>query len=141
MLPRALDDRASGQSHVRLCVAVLCAIVAVLAAVGAWAARPPTAAERAAIMLVFNQPGRSFAAKCVRIRVSTVNPRWAMLTGPRRIPQECIETGQVGDGFVIFRRPSGLSQRWRNVHEGSEFPPCSVPVEVRRDLLGTARCS
>jgi hypothetical protein len=125
---------------VKICVVVLCAIVAVVAAVAASAARPPTARERAAIMLVFNQPGRSFAAKCVRIRVSTVNPRWAMLTGPRSIPQECIETGQVGDGFVIFKRPSRLSQRWRNVYEGSEFPPCSIPVGVRRDLLGTTRC-
>ncbi len=115
-------------------------VIALACAVGASSARAPTATEKAAILLVFNQPGRSFAAKCVRIRVSTVSPRWAMLTGPRRIPTECLETGQVGDGFVIFRRPSGSSQAWRNVYEGSEFPPCSVPAAVRRDLFGSAEC-
>ena len=124
----------------KICVIVLFALAALVAAVAATAARPPTATEKAAILVVFNQPGRSFAAKCVRIRVSTVNRRWAMLTGPRRIPRECLETGQVGDGFVIFRRPFASSQRWRNVYEGSEFPPCSVPVGVRRDLFVTDRC-
>jgi hypothetical protein len=119
-------------------VVLALAVIGVLAST-ATAARPPTAAEKAAILLVFNEPGgRAFAAKCVRIRVSTVNRRWAMLTTPRRPPRACVESGQVGNGFVFFRRTA--TGGWRIVYEGSDLPPCSIPRPVRRDLLGTAEC-
>lgn len=103
------------------------------------ARRAPTYIERVTIMDAFNIPGRSFASKCVRILVSTANPRYAMLTGPVRIPGDCRRTGQVGDGFVFFRRSTPTALRWRNISEGSEAP-CSVPRGVRIDLFGSAAC-
>lgn len=104
------------------------------------ARRAPTYTERVTIMDAFNIPGRSFASKCVRILVSTVNPRYAMLTGPGRIPGDCRRAGQVGDGFVFFRRSTLTALRWRNISEGSEAP-CSVPRAVRIDLFGSAVCT
>lgn len=104
------------------------------------AKRAPTYIERVTIMDAFNIPGRSFASKCVRILVSTVNPRYAMLTGPVQIPADCRQAGQVGDGFVFFRRPTPTALRWRNISEGSEAP-CVVPRSVRIDLFGSSACS
>lgn len=112
----------------------LAAITALVICAMAAAQRPPTPIERAAIMDVFNVPGRSFSSSCVRIRVSTVDARYAILTSPRRIPRVCRESGQVGDGFVFFRRASATGERWRNIYEGSEFPPCKIPGPVRVDF-------
>jgi hypothetical protein len=104
------------------------------------AKRSPTYIERVTIMDTFNVPGRSFASKCVRILVSTANPRYAMLTSPVRIPADCRRAGQVGDGFVIFARATSAAVRWRNVSEGSGEPPCKVPRNVRIDLFGSGAC-
>lgn len=104
------------------------------------AKRAPTYTERVTIMDAFNIPGRSFASRCVRILVSTANPRYAMLTGPLRIPADCRQAGQVGDGFVFFRRSTPTALRWRNISEGSEAS-CTVPRNVRIDLFGSTACS
>ena len=133
--------RASYSPAVRLrglVVALVVAAATVVLASEALAARAPTHVETATILLAFNEPGRSFAARCVRIRVSTASPSWAMVTSPRRPPRACVEAGEVGNGFVILRRQG--ANRWRNVFEGSEAPPCRVPRAVRVDLFGTARC-
>lgn len=120
-----------------------CVLLAILSATAvtsnAEAKRAPTYVERATIMDAFNIPGRSFSSRCVRILISTVNPRYAMLTAPVRIPGACRQAGQVGDGFVFFRRSSPTALRWRNIAEGSEAP-CVVPRSVRVDLLGSALC-
>jgi hypothetical protein len=122
-------------------VVTAAAAAAALAVPGAaLAARPANYLERATIMDTFNVPGRSFASRCVRITVSTVDPRWAMLRAPARVPHTCINAGEVGDGFVLFLRAGPRALRWRDVFEGSDRPPCRVPRAVRRDLFGTAAC-
>jgi hypothetical protein len=104
------------------------------------ASRAPTYLERVTIMDTFNIPGRSFSSKCVRIVVSTVDPRYAMLTTPARQPRACVRGGEVGNGFVLFRRSSRTSLRWRNIREGNAVP-CFLRRAVRRDLFGTTFCS
>jgi hypothetical protein len=104
------------------------------------ARRAPTYIERVTIMDAFNIPERSFASKCVRILVSTANPRYAMVTSPVRIPADCRRAGQVGDGFVVFVRSTPSAVRWRNLSEGSGEPPCKVPRNVRIDLFGSGAC-
>jgi hypothetical protein len=108
---------------------------------GAQAARTPTYIEKVTIMDAFNIPSRAFSSRCVKITVSTVDPRYALLTSPRRPPKACVSAGQVGDGYVLFRRASATGLQWRDIFEGSDFPPCSLPVPVRRDLLGSAKCA
>jgi hypothetical protein len=122
------------------CLVGLAAAALAVQATPASAARAPTYVEKTTIMDAFNMPERAFASKCVRIIVSTVDPRYAMLTSPRRIPADCRKAGQVGDGFVVFRRATRSALRWRIVSEGSE-PPCSVPRKVRLDLFRGAFCS
>jgi hypothetical protein len=119
---------------------VLVAATAAMAAATAHAARPPTYLERVTIMEAFNFPGRSFASKCVRIRVSSVDPRYAMITGPIRVPRDCSQAGEVGDGYALLRRTTPKGLRWRRLTQGSDMPPCGIPARVRADLFGTADC-
>jgi hypothetical protein len=107
----------------------------------ALAARSPTYLERVTIMDVYNVPGRSFASKCVRILVSTADPRYAKLTGPSKPIPACVQAGEVGDGYVVFRRPSRRSLHWRDLVEASD-PPCHfrIPAAVLRDLFPTFTC-
>jgi hypothetical protein len=116
-------------------------VLAVGAVPAAEAARAPTYLEKVTIMDAFNIPGRAFSSRCVKIVVSTADPRYALLTTPGRPPKACVSAGQVGDGFVLFRRAGPTALRWRDIYEGSAFPPCSLAVPVRRDLLGTTRCA
>jgi len=99
------------------------------------AARRPTYVEKVTIMDAFNVPGRSFPSKCVRIRVSTVNRRYAILTPPRHYPRACVKAGDVGDGFVFFKRRSRHALHWHDVVEGSGDCPTKIPRAVGRDLL------
>ena len=105
------------------------------------AARPPTYVEKVTIMDAFNIPGRAFASSCVKILVSTVDSRWAMLTSPAKPPKVCSQNGQVGDGFVILSRVTKTSLRWLLRFEGSsEAAPCFVPRAVRADLTKNPAC-
>jgi len=120
---------------------ILAAAVFVLASAGgsALAARSPTYLEKATIMDAFNIPGRSFSSRCVRIVVSTVDPRWAYVTSPAHPSKACTQAGQVGDGLAVFRRSSRTSLRWRDAFEG-EGVPCVLPANVRRDFFKTTKC-
>jgi hypothetical protein len=109
--------------------------IATVVADAASTARRPTYLEKVTIMDAFNVPGRSFASRCVRIRVSTVNRRYAILVPPRHPPKSCTRTGQVGDGFVFFKRRSKHALHWRDIVEGSGYCPRSIPRRVGRDLL------
>jgi hypothetical protein len=125
----------------RRVLAVATAMAATAAAVSsAQAARAPTYVEKATIMDAFNVPGRAFPSACVRIVVSTVDPRYAMLTSPRVIPKACSKAGAVGDGYVVFRRATPTALRWKDIFEGSSGAPCSLPAAVRKDLLGSSSC-
>jgi len=120
---------------------LLAATILLLALAGgsAVAARAPTYLEKATIMDAFNIPGRSFSSRCVRIVVSTVDPRYAYVTSPARPLKACTQAGQVGDGLAVFRRPSRTSLHWRDVFEG-EGVPCVLPPNVRRDFFKTTKC-
>lgn len=119
----------------------MAALALSLAADAANSARAPTYLERVTIMDAFNKPGRSFAARCVRIVVSTVDPRYAKLVSPLRPVRACVQAGEVGDGYVLFRRPTRRSLHWRDLVEGSESPPCGrLPAPVMRDLFPSTNC-
>jgi hypothetical protein len=84
------------------------------------AARAPTYLEKVTIMDAFNVPGRSLTSRCVRIVVSTVDPRYAYLTSPIHTPKACSQAGEVGDGVVVFRRPRPAALHWRDIFEGAK---------------------
>lgn len=113
----------------------LAALVGLAWVASSAAAGRPTYVEKATIMDAFNVPGRSFPSECVRIRVSTVNPRYAILTPPRHYPHACVKAGDVGDGFVFFKRKSRHALHWRDLVEGSGYCPAKIPRAVGRDLL------
>jgi hypothetical protein len=121
--------------------AIVAAAVIALASAGgsALAARSPTYLEKVTIMDAFNIPGRSFSSKCVRIVVSSVDPRWAYVTSPAHPPKACTQAGQVGDGLAVYKRSSRMSLHWRDVFEG-EGRPCVLPANVRRDFFETTKC-
>jgi hypothetical protein len=78
-----------------------CLSLCVLGMVGtssALAVRAPTYLEKVTIMDAFNTPDRAFASRCVRVIISTVDPRYAMLTSPARPPKACVQAAAVGDG-------------------------------------------
>lgn len=125
----------------RATLAVSLAVLAVAPA--ASATRGPTYLERVTIMDAFNIPGRSFSSKCVKILVSTADPRYAMLTGPSPTPAACQRAGEVGNGYVVFARVSKTALRWRIVTESSwaDPAPCSLSRAARVDLFRSAKCA
>jgi hypothetical protein len=120
-------------------LAVATTLLLALAGGSAVAARAPPYLEKVTIMDAFNIPGRSFSSRCVRIVVSTVDPRYAYVTSPAHPPKACTQAGQVGDGLAVFRRASRTSLQWRDVFEG-EGVPCILPQNVRRDFFKATRC-
>ena len=101
------------------------AALALLPAV-ALADRPPTSHERAGLSNKVGVPGR-----CLAIRVSTVNPRWAK-TRIRLARKSCRRW--AADGIAVFKRRTGGG--WRFVTAGSAFdcPVPKVPPRVVEDL-------
>lgn len=103
------------------------AVVVGLAVSGASAEadRGPTKRERAGVAKAVGAP-----ARCVRVRVSTVNRRYAsaLIRNGRRSCRRW-----AADGVAVFRRGDG---RWRFVTAGSAFecPVPKVPRRVARDL-------
>jgi hypothetical protein len=116
------------------------ALVFACAAGIAEASRAPTYLEKISLMDAFNIPGRSLASRCVRIVVSTADPRWAIVTSPVHPLRACVDAGEVGDGFALYRRPGPAAIHWRRVVEGSGNVPCQPPPPVRLDLFGSAKC-
>lgn len=105
-----------------LAVAVAAATIAGTAS----ADRRATPREHAAVASAAKMPSR-----CVVVRVSTVDPHWALLyrNSARRCPG--------ADGYVVARRKPA---RWRVVMQngGTDESPCStvrpVPARVGADL-------
>ncbi len=97
-------------------------------AASATAQRRPTAGERRAIAKTFDVP-----AECVKIRVSTVNERWARMhfKGRKFDDPDC--RPHAADGIVILRRKGG---KWQFVTVGSSFdcPVPDTPPRVAKDL-------
>jgi hypothetical protein len=92
----------------------------------AQADRAPTKREKAAIARAADVPKR-----CLRVRVSTVNRRWA--SAYRRNAREGCERWQA-DGVAVFKRRK--TGGWKFVVAGSSFecPVPRVPPAVVKDL-------
>lgn len=116
------------------------AVVAILAlglAGAAAARRPPTPAERAAIVRALPKSYRTAIAKapvgCVTLvtRVST-NGRFAQVT-PRFSPRSvCVR--YASDGFFLLKRIS--TRTWKTIFDGSDQPSCDLGVPL--DLISCA---
>ena len=106
----------------------LMASAALLLAVpaAAQADRAPTTREHAAVAKAVGVPKR-----CLRVRVSTVNERWASAR-VRNGKASCAE--HAADGIAIFKRRTGGA--WRFVTAGSSFdcPVADVPRRIAQDL-------
>jgi hypothetical protein len=95
-------------------------------------------------MDAFNKPGRSVASQCVRIVVSTADPRYAKVMSPVRYPAACVKNGETGDGYALFRRTTRRALHWKDILEASD-PPCLVtgfklPTAVLHDLFPGTTC-
>jgi hypothetical protein len=109
------------------CRPLLAALAAlVLLPAIALADRPPTERERAGIAKKVGVP-----ARCLKIRVSTVNTRWAK-TRIRVARKSCARW--AADGIAVFKRRTGGG--WRFITAGSAFdcPVPKVPPRVVADL-------
>ena len=111
----------------RTCLSAFAAVaaLAIVPAV-AHADRPPTKRERAGIAKKVGVP-----ARCLRIRVSTVDTRWARMQ-IRNLRESCRRW--AADGVAVYnRRKDG---GWRFVTAGSAFdcPVPKVPPKVVVDL-------
>ena len=113
-------------------LAVLIALV-VAASAFAWSS-PSPAQRRAIVAAIRKQPAASGVMRVERVRISTVDRRFASaVTFPRD------KAGNVlhRDSWLVRHYASG----WRVVFVGSDAPPCKVAsAAVRRDLRGSAAC-
>ena len=109
------------------CRSLLAALAALaLLPTTALADRPPTKRERAAI-----GKGVDVPVRCLKIRVSTVNTRWASMQ-VRSLRRSCRRW--AADGVAVYKRRT--SGGWRFVTAGSAFdcPVPKVPPKVVEDL-------
>jgi hypothetical protein len=117
------------------CRAAFVVLAALVLAAPVFAWRLPSSAERGAIVAAIRKhPAASGVRSIQRVRVSTVDRRFAAaVTYPRD-----------KDGHVLSRDAWLLRHgvhTWRVVSVGSDMPACSVAsAAVRRDLLGSTVC-
>jgi hypothetical protein len=116
-------------------VALVMVTFAMLAGV-AHASRPPTRVERAAIVRATktyvdtsNCCAVMSRIKFLRVRVSTVNRRWAFV-GLRGYDESGADVGFAG---VVLHK-GNLTGRWSVRAFGTSELGCVMPVAVRRDL-------
>ena len=102
-------------------------------------ARKATTTERQAMLEVWNAEFRTYMddpSACDNTwitRVSAVRPRIGMIWPHQRLRMRYDCT--LGDGWILMRRPTASSERWRIVGQGSDDPPCYwVSRRVARDL-------
>jgi len=115
--------------------AAFLALAALLLAAPIYAWQSPSPAEHSAIVAAIRKnPAASGVNSVQRVRVSTVDRRFATaVTYPRD------KAGRVlsRDAWLLRR---GVHS-WGVVFVGSDMPPCNIAsVSVRRDLLGSAAC-
>jgi hypothetical protein len=108
----------------RLAPVALAALLLAVPAV-AHADRAATKREQAAVSKAIGIP-----KQCVRVRVSTVDERWARAS-VRNKRAACAD--HVADGVAVFKRSHGA---WKFVTAGSSFdcPVPDVPRKIARDL-------
>jgi len=113
----------------------LVVLTAVLVAVPAFAWSSPSRAQRRAIVAAIRkQPAASGVTRVERVRISTVDRRFASAV---TFPRDKAGNVLARDSWLVRHYPGG----WRVVFVGSDMPPCKVAsAAVRRDLLGSAVC-
>ena len=113
----------------------LAALIALVGAASALAWLPPSSAQRRAIVAAIRKkPAASGVARIERVRISTVDRRFASAV---TVPRDKSGNILARDKWLVRHSSSG----WRVVFVGSDMPPCKVaPAAVRRDLLGTRAC-
>ena len=113
-------------------LAILTALV-VAASAFAWSS-PSPAQRRAIVAAIRKQPAASGVMRVERVRISTVDRRFASAV---TFPRDKAGNILARDSWLVRHYPSG----WRVVFVGSDAPPCKVAsAAVRRDLLGYAVC-
>jgi len=115
--------------------AALVVLAALLLAAPVYASRLPSAAERGAIVAAIQKnPAASGVRSVQRVRVSTVDRRFASaVTYPRDTDGRVLSR----DAWLLRHSVHG----WRVVFAGSDAPPCGIAsAPVRRDLLGSSAC-
>jgi hypothetical protein len=119
-------DNSLGMPRTCLSALVAVAALATVVPVAAHADRPPTKRERAGIANKVEVP-----ARCLKIRVSTVNTRWAKMR-LRNLRKSCQRW--AADGVAVYKRRKDGG--WRFVTAGSAFdcPVPKVPPRVVTDL-------
>jgi hypothetical protein len=111
---------------------VAVSLVVVATALGS---RPPTLAERDAIVATYPASLRSAPAECVwfEIRISTRDSRYASVTVAFNTHQKrCIRYEH--NGSDILKKTSG---RWKVYWTGSDVPSCKLKIPP--DLMKCAR--
>jgi hypothetical protein len=94
------------------------------------AARPPTLSERAALIhatAAYIHPGLGVHLKYVSIRVSIVDPRWAVVV----VRQWDASGHQVQGATFVWR---SVRSRWAIENVGTADMGCGVPAAARKDL-------
>ncbi len=117
----------------RRCAAVLTVVVVAGTPALAEARRLASSRDKAAIIAALRKAGgigTQVTSSCLRVYVSTVDQRWAMMQFVY-VPR-CEQ--QDGDGVAVVHRSHGA---WRLVTAGSDFRcpiPGHIPRRVQRDL-------
>jgi hypothetical protein len=128
----------------RSLVGLLAAAALFGVATGYAEARKATNSERQAMLDVWNAEYRTYVddpPACDNTwitRVSAYRPRIGMIWAnfAQRKRYDCT----LGDGWVLLRRPTATSERWRIVTQGSDPPPCSYVTPRMARELGFGGC-
>ena len=127
-------------------LATVLAVVAVIAlASGQADARKATKSERRAMLAAWNGYFERYvddppACRNTWVtRVSAYQPRTGMIWANFRLRERYDCT--LGDGWVILRRPTPTSERWRVATQGSDLPPCRYVTHRMARELGFPGCA
>jgi hypothetical protein len=94
-------------------------------ALPAYAGRPPSLTERAAIAAALPQGLRAVPVGCVWLDVTVANAGGYAKVSPiflNATNAPCVK--YASNGFFILKR----QPRWRIIYSGSELPPCKLHV-------------
>ena len=105
-----------------------------------------TTTERQAMLAVWNAEFRTSyhddPSACDNTwitRVSAVQPRIGIIWPHQRLRMRYDCT--LGDGWILMRRPTATSERWRIIGQGGDDPPCYWVTRCVARELGFLGCS
>jgi len=124
-----------------LAVAAVAVLLAALLVAGRADARKATKAERAAmIAATYRATNLDDPPECRNTwvtRVSKFRPRTGVVY--MNIDLRSARGCDLGNGYLILRRPSRTGQAWRVVFQGSDPPPCRLITARMARELGLGR--